>query len=313
MHRPLNIIFMGTPEFAVPCLKALSDENHTVCLVVTRPDKPKGRGRKLTPPPVKLAAKELGYEVIQPISVKDPDVVTQLAEAAPDVLVVVAFGSILPKTILDIPRYGAVNIHPSLLPRYRGPLPIQWPIVCMEMETGVTSILMDEGMDCGDIIMAEKTMIHEDEAAGDLHDRLAVLGGEVLVKTLRQMAHGTAVPAPQNDADATYAPVLKKSHGRIDWHQSADKIRAMINGMNPWPGAFTFFGDKRLKIWKASPVKTDIAVLPGTVLKSFPGEIRVAAAENALAVRELQGKSGKRLSATDFLRGCDIPEGSVLT
>lgn len=309
----MNIVYMGTPEFAVPPLNALAETPHMVSLVVTRPDKPKGRGRKLSSPPVKVTAAALGYPVAQPASVKDPAFVEKLRNLSPDVLAVVAFGSILPKEILDIPRFGAVNIHPSLLPGYRGPSPIQWAIACMETETGVTSMFLDEGMDSGDIIMAEKTAIHEDETAGDLHDRLAVLGGEVLVKSLAQIADGTAAPTPQDDAAATFSPVLKKSHGRIDWHQPAEKIRAMINGMNPWPGAFTFFGEKRLKIWKASPVQVATEAPPGTVIKSFPGEIRVAAGEGCLAITEIQGESGKRLKTADFLRGCDIPEGSVLT
>lgn len=303
---------MGTPEFAVPCLKALAASPHSVSLVVTRPDRPKGRGRKLTPPPVKLAAMEFGNTVVQPTSVKDPAFVDALKDVSPDVLVVVAFGSILPKAVLDIPRLGAVNIHPSLLPKYRGPSPIQWAIVCMEAETGVTSMFLDEGMDSGDMILAVKTPIYPEETAGELHDRLAVMGGDLLIETLEQVADGTAVATPQNDADATFAPVLKKSHGRIDWHRSADQIRAMINGMNPWPGAFTFLGDKRLKIWKASAVQTDSGALPGTVVAGFPGEIRVAAGENILAITEIQGESGKRLSAADFLRGVEIPEGSVL-
>ncbi|MDY6905631.1 MAG: methionyl-tRNA formyltransferase [Thermodesulfobacteriota bacterium] len=312
MTTSLNIIFMGTPEFAVPCLKALAASPHSVSLVVTRPDRPKGRGRKLTPPPVKLAAMEFGNTVVQPTSVKDPAFVDALKDVSPDVLVVVAFGSILPKAVLDIPRLGAVNIHPSLLPKYRGPSPIQWAIVCMEAETGVTSMFLDEGMDSGDMILAVKTPIYPEETAGELHDRLAVMGGDLLIETLEQVADGTAVATPQNDADATFAPVLKKSHGRIDWHRSADQIRAMINGMNPWPGAFTFLGDKRLKIWKASAVQTDSGALPGTVVAGFPGEIRVAAGENILAITEIQGESGKRLSAADFLRGVEIPEGSVL-
>lgn len=308
----MNIVYMGTPEFAVPCLKALAGSPHGVSLVVTRPDKPKGRGRKMAPPPVKVVAGELGYPVAQPVSVKDPSFVAALAGLAPDVLVVVAFGSILPKTILDIPRLGAVNIHPSLLPRYRGPSPIQWAVVCMETETGVTSMFLDEGMDSGDIIMAERTAIHADETAGELHNRLAVLGGKVLIQTLQHVADGTVSATPQDDAAATFSPVLKKSHGRIDWHQPAEKIRAMVNGMNPWPGTFTFYGNTRLKIWKAAPVKTDVVAPPGTVIKGFPDEIRVTAAKNALAITELQGESGKRLAAGDFLRGCDIPEGAVL-
>jgi len=313
MTKSLNIVFMGTPEFAVPCLKAIAEEGHRVSLVVTRPDKPKGRGRKLAPPPVKAASLELGYEVIQPVSVKSPDIVEKLAQAEADVFVVVAFGSILPKNVLDIPRLGSVNIHPSLLPKYRGPSPIQWSLVCMETETGVTSIFMDEGMDSGDIILAEKEVINQNDTAGDLHDRLADMGARVLTKTLEQLVNGTVAPSVQNAEEVTFAPLLKKAHGRIDWHQSADQVKAMINGMTPWPGAFTFLGDKRLKIWKASPVQMDSQYRPGTVIKGFPGEIRVAAQNGVVSIEEIQGASGKRLAVSDFLRGCDVPEGSIFT
>lgn len=313
MTDPLNIVFVGTSAYAVPGLEALTETGHRISLVVTQPDKPSGRGRRLSPPPVKVAAQELKLTVTQPDSVREPEFVGLITELAPDLMVVVSYGRILPKSLLDVPRLGAINIHPSLLPAYRGPSPIQWAIVNMESVTGVTSIFMDEGMDSGDIILSETTGIRPGETALELHDRLAVLGGGVLRKTVQAVAAGKARPVPQDHSRATFAPMLTKAHGRIDWHKSASQLVAFINGMVPWPGAYTFLNDRRYKIVKAESVAVDDAQPPGTVLKSFPGELRIATGQGALSVLRIQGASGKTLAVADFLRGSPIAEGDVFS
>ena len=313
MNKPFNVVFMGTPDFAVPSLNAVNDFGCRVCLVVTQPDKPKGRGRKLAPPAVKVAASALGLPIVQPVSVKTEDFYNQVSEIAPDLLVVVAFGHVLPKRILEIPRYGAVNVHASLLPKYRGPAPIQWAIINGETETGVTTMLMDKGLDTGEILLTAKTLINPDDTAGTLHDRLALDGAEVLKNTLQCFENQTIRPISQQHAQATYAPILAKKDGRIDWTQGAKKIEQFIRGMTPWPGAFTYDGEKRFKIYKAmiKPLNNDEK--PGTVIKGFSNELRVATGDGALSIIEIQGASGKRLKINDFLRGSQVPAGTVFS
>ena len=313
MSDPFKVVFMGTPDFAVPALRKLHESPHAVSLVVTQPDRPKGRGRKVLPPPVKRAALDLGYEVIQPRSVRDPDFFDRLASIRPDLIVVIAYGRILPGPLLGLPRLGAVNIHASLLPRYRGPAPIQWAVINGEKETGVTAMHMDAGLDTGDILRTAVTPIAPDDTSGTLHDRLARMGAEVLLETFAQFASGEIRPVPQDPALATYAPMLRKKDGRIDWSRDAAAIECMIRGMDPWPGAFTFLEEKRLKIFRAGTAPGDPSAPPGTVLESFPDELRVAAGTGALAIVELQGASGRRLGIRDFLRGCPVPPGTVLT
>ena len=231
---------------------------------------------------------------------------------APDLFVVVAFGHIISKKLLDIPRIGAINIHASLLPKYRGPAPIQWAIINGEKETGVTTIFMDTGMDTGDILLSSKTEIYSDDTSGILHDRLAVLGGDLLTKTLNAIETGDISPRPQDHELATYTTLLKKENGRIDWEMPVESLDGFIRGMTPWPGAFTFLEDRRLKILSAEPVLTDVEEKPGTVVKGFPDELRVATGKGVLSVLEIQGASGKRLKIKDFLRGCSMPPGTVL-
>lgn len=304
---------MGTPVFAVPSLEALNNSGYNVALVVTQPDRPKGRGKKLTPPPVKTTAMALGLDVLQSETVKTDTFVEQIKKLAPDMFVVVAFGHILPQNLLDIPGRGAVNIHASLLPKYRGPAPIQWAVINGEKETGVTTMLLDTGMDTGDILMSQTEPILPDDTSASLHDRLAVLGGELLLKTLEGMEAGSVVPAPQDSTLATLAPMLKKKDGKIDWNMPAEKIDSFIRGMTPWPGAFTFHEDKRLKIFKAEPAEITAAAAPGTVIKGFQDELRVAADKGAVSILELQSASGKRLKIKDFLQGKSIPEGTVFS
>ncbi len=312
MNRPLKIVFMGTPDFAVPPLRALHDSGHDVLTVVTQPDRPKGRGRKLTPPPVKRTALRCGYPVLQPETVSSDAFLRQMAELAPDLYVVVAFGQILPQPLLDVPRMGSINVHASLLPRYRGAAPIQWAIINGDRETGVTTILMDKGMDTGDMLLMEKTAIQPGETAADLHNRLSLMGARTLVRTLEKLRNGSLERVPQDHARATHAPMLKKQDGEIDWSMPADRIECLIRGLTPWPGAFTFSGDMRLKIFKASVLEREISVPPGTILECFPGELRVATGKGALAIQEIQGASGKRLAIDDFLCGCHLPDGTCL-
>jgi len=312
VEQPINIAFLGTPDFSVPSLEALHSTIDHVCLVVTQPDRPKGRGRKTVAPPVKKAASRLGYPVFQPTSIKTESATDTILEANPDVLVVVAFGQLLPPQLLSIPRYGAVNVHASLLPRYRGPGPIQWAIINRESHTGITTMLMDRGMDTGDILLTAETDIRSEDTAGTLHHRLSHLGAELLLETLRQMKSGKLSPTPQNHALSTYAPMLKKADGHVDWKKSALALDALIRGVTPWPGAFTFHGDTRLKILKASPLQEPHRALPGTVMKSFADELRIAAGDGALLIHEIQSASAKKMKIEDFLRGHPMPEGTLL-
>ncbi len=311
MKKSLNIVFMGTPNFAVPTLEALHQSQHRVILVVTQPDRPKGRGRKLVAPPVKESAHTYGYECLQPNRVSDPGFKETLERLQPDLFVVIALGHILPEELLQIPRLGAVNIHASLLPKYRGPAPVQWAIIKGEVETGVTTMLMDQGMDTGAILLTARTQIEPDDTTADLQDRLAEQGAGLLIETLSQLTAGTLTPQPQDHKQATYAPRLKKVDGRIQWKTSAKSIETFIRGMSPWPGAFTFAGEKRLKIFKADTIAATANAPPGTVIQGFPDELRIATGEGVLSILEIQGASGKRLSITDYLRGHSIAVGTV--
>lgn len=303
---------MGTPDFAVPPLQALHDSGHTVLAVVTQPDRPKGRGRKLTPPPVKKTALQYGYPVLQPETVRTDPFHQQMTQLAPDLYIVAAFGQILPQSLLDIPTIGSINVHASLLPRHRGAAPIQWAIINGDHETGVTTMLMDKGMDTGDMLLMEKTAIGPDETAADLNDRLSVMGARTLIQTLEKLQNDTLKRIPQDHEKATYAPMLKKKDGEIDWSMPAQRLECLIRGMIPWPGAYTFSDGMRLKIFKASVLEREISVPPGTILECFPGELRVATGKSALALQEIQGESGKRLPIDDFLCGCRLPDGTCL-
>ena len=304
---------MGTPDFAVPALQALIQNGYHVPLVVTQPDRPKGRGRKLVAPPVKIKALELDLEVLQPSTLKDENFRSQIRQLRPDFFVVLAFGHILTENILQLPRLGTINIHASLLPKYRGPAPIQWAIINGEPETGITTMLMDKGVDTGDILLSQKEPIFPEDTSATLHNRLAACGADLLVKTLQGFASENIKPIPQDHHKATYAPLLKKQDGHIRWQKSADELDAFIRGMTPWPGAFTFHNKNRLRILKAAPVPDNLTVPAGTILETFPDELCVATGKGVLSIIEIQGPSGKRLSAADFLRGYNLPPGTVLT
>ena len=312
MKKKFKLIFLGTPPFSVPALKALNESIHDVVMVVSQPDRPRGRGRKVTPPAVKVAAEEMGYQIIQPRSIKTREFMDQIGKLKPDFLIVVAFGRILPEDVLAVPRLGTINVHASLLPKYRGPAPIQWAIINGEQETGVCTMLMEKELDTGDILLTAEEPIKPDDTAGTLHDRLAANGAPLLIETLKAFADGTIQPIPQDHAYATYAPMLSKDDGLINWNKSAVSLEAFIRGVTPWPGAYTFHGDNRLKIFKSHPLLMKITEPPGTVLKGFPDELRIATADGVLSVQEIQGASGKRLSIKEFLRGNKIPPGSVL-
>jgi methionyl-tRNA formyltransferase len=299
-----RIVFMGTPDFAVPPLKALAGrQDFHVCLVITQPDRPKGRGRKPAPPPVKQAAHTLGLSVFQPEKLNTNDAVQRLSDLAPDYFVVAAYGQILSPRILAIPGKYPINIHASLLPRYRGAAPIQAAIRHMETQTGVTTMVMAEGLDTGDMLLKAKTDIHPDETAQSLHDRLAAMGADLILETLDQLNENRLTPVPQDPTAASYAPMLKKEDGRIDWTLSNRQVCAHIRAMNPWPGAFTFVSDKRIKIFCAVIGSDETPAIPGTVCALDSQGIHVAAGTGTVIIRELMGTSGKRLFADAYLRG----------
>ena len=322
MKKQLNIIFMGTPDFAVPALKAIHNSGCNIPLVVTQPDRPKGRGKKMISPPVKIAALKLGLNVIQPKSVNTDEFFQTVKLLNPDIFVVVAFGQILKKNILELPFIAAVNIHASLLPKYRGAAPIQWIILNGEKETGVTTMKMDTGLDTGDILLSSKIKIQIDETAETLHDKLSNLGADLIIETITGFENNLLKPTTQDHDNFSYAPMLSKKDGQIDWHQSADKIDAFVRGMTPWPGAFTFFNEKRLKIFKCKAIPDSInnipnsnktnSPVPGEVIPGFQGELCISTGKGVLSILEIQGASGKRLKIEDFLRGFKMPEGSIL-
>jgi methionyl-tRNA formyltransferase len=312
MKTAYKIIFMGTPQFSVPGLKALHHNGYDVVLVVTQPDRPRGRGRKVTPSPVKATAMNLGIQVIQPASIKTAGFADQIKSYKPDFQIVIAYGKILPENVLAIPRVGTINIHASLLPKLRGPAPIQWAVINGEKETGVCSMLMDKGMDTGDILLTAPEPVKPEDTAGTLHDRLAAKGATVLIDTLKKYADHTILPISQDHSRATYAPMLTKDDGLINWNKSATSLERFIRGVTPWPGAYTFWGETRLKIFKSTPLAIKITATPGTVQQGFPDELRVTAGTGVLSILEIQGASGKRLAIKEFLRGHSIPPGAVL-
>jgi len=313
MTKKYKIIFMGTPQFAVPGLQALHQNGYQIARVITQPDRPRGRGRRITPSPVKQTAQDLGLPVIQPASIKTAEFADQIKSLKPDFQVVIAYGKILPENVLALPRLGTINIHASLLPKLRGAAPIQWAVINGERETGVCSMQMDKGMDTGDILLTATEPIKSDDTAGSLHDRLAVRGATVLIDTLKAYADKRIQRLPQNHDLATYAPMLTKDDGLINWSKTAESIECFIRGVTPWPGAYTFWGEKRLKIFKSSPIAAEISEPPGTVLTGFPDELRVATGAGVLSIREIQGASGKRLTIKEFLRGHPIQSGTVLS
>lgn len=308
----IRTIFMGTPAFALPTLQGLIDAGVNLCAVYTQPDRPRGRGKKLAPTPVKELAEQHGIPVYQPEKLRDPAVVEQLRSLFPDLIVVVAYGQILPKSILEIPRYGCINVHASLLPRYRGAAPIHRVVMEGEQVTGVTTMLMDVGLDTGDMLVKRATEIRPEETSGDLHDRLALLGREAMEETLQRLCGGKLVPEPQEDSQSTYAPMLKKEHGLVDWQASAQEVHNQVRGLSPSPGAYTILEGETLKISATSIENCPVEDEPGTVLDAATDGVRVACGVGVLRIGVLQLPGKKRLPAGEFLRGRPLPAGTRL-
>jgi len=304
----IRTVFMGTPDFACSSLQGLIDAGCQVVGVFTQPDRPSGRGRKLTPPPVKVLAEQRQIPVFQPERLRRPEAVEQLRQLAPDLVVVVAYGQLLSAEVLEMPRYGCINVHASLLPKYRGAAPINKAIVDGETETGVTTMYMDVGLDTGDMLVKKTLEIGADETAGQLHDRLAPLGAETMVETLRRLCAGTLERIAQNDADSCYASLMKKEDGRIDWNLPARQIHNLVRGLDPWPSAYSSLGGATLKI-AATSVAAESGEA-GTVLEATDDGVLVACGEGSLRIGELQLPGKRRLSAADFLRGNDLPVGT---
>ena len=316
----MRIIFMGTPDFAEKSLEAIYNAKHEIIAVVTNPDRPKGRGMKMVASPVKEFALEKGLTVYQPEKVrKNEEFIEKIKNLNPDVICVVAYGKILPKEILEIPKYGCINVHGSLLPKYRGAAPIQWAVLNGDKETGVTTMYMDVGMDTGDMILKEKVEIGEDETTGELWDRLSKIGGKLLVETLKQIEEGTA-PREKQGEEFTMAPMLNKEMSKINWdEQTAQSIKNLVRGLNPIMGAYTFLDEKKIKFWKVDIAKQDeiiadnIEILKnGTVILSNPKDgLFIKTKDGILKVLEIQGENAKRMSIGDFLRGNSIEEFEV--
>jgi methionyl-tRNA formyltransferase len=310
--RP-EIVFMGTPDFAVPALDQLIRNGHAVRAVVTQPDRPKGRGRKSTPSPVKRVATQYGLKVLQHQKVSDTGFSRMIRDMKPDLLIVVAFGQILRKGLLDLPSWGALNIHASLLPKYRGAAPIQWAIINSETKTGLSAMRMDEGLDTGPVLFQEEVEIGLNETAGELHDRLAILAGKFLLTTLHGLATNQVDEKPQDSHKATYAPKIERSLSFIRWDQPARVISALIRGLDPWPGAVTSINGKDIKLFSSTVTDQDqLDGVPGRVLGPSRSGLLVQAGRGIIEVKEMQIPGKKRLPAYEFLRGFSIKKGTLL-
>ncbi len=310
----MRVIFMGTPDFSVGTLEALIAAGHEVCLAVTQPDKPKGRGGKMQYTPVKEKALFYNIPVYQPKRVRDPECVEELRKYNADVMVVVAFGQILPKEILEMTPYGCINVHASLLPKYRGAAPIQWAIIEGEEVTGVTTMQMDEGLDTGDMILKTEVPVAADETGESLHDKLAAAGAALCVETLKALEDGTAVREKQGESPTAYAKMLTKELGDIDWAEPAVKIERIVRGLNSWPSAYTHWNGKVMKIWRAAAEASEAAdVQPGTVVSVEKESFAVQTGDGILRVLEVQMPGKKRMDAGAFLRGNTMEPGELLT
>ena len=307
----LRILFMGTPAFALPALEMLHNSPYSIIAVVTKPDRPAGRGQKEVAPPVKILAQKFGLPVLQPSKVKDPAFLEALTLLSPDMIVVAAFGQILPQAIINFPKRGCLNIHPSLLPKYRGAAPLNWSIIRGETKTGVTIMFMDEGMDSGDILTQEETPLAINETFGQLHDRLAKLGAKLLLQTIDQVANGLACRQPQDTSQVTFAPRLTKETGRINWHDSVTNIVNLIRGLSPTPAAYTSLEGQALKIFSADALPAEISQHPGAVGTPNASGLPIAASDGYVILKDVQLAGKKRMTIVDFLRGYRIKEGSI--
>lgn len=306
----MRTVFMGTPDFSVETLKELIASEHEVLAVVTQPDKPKGRSDKLIASPVKECAVENGIPVLQPERARDTEFIEEIRKLAPDVIVVVAFGQILSKELLELPKYGCVNVHASLLPKYRGAAPIQQAVIDGCEYTGVTTMQMGEGLDTGDILLVDKVKLEAKETGGSLFDRLSPVGAKLLIKTLEGLEKGEITPVKQDESEATYVHMIKKSQGLIDFKKSAKELDCLIRGMNPWPSAFTHLDGKMLKIWDADVVSA--SGTPGTVIDTDKNSFTVACGEGALKVSEVQLEGKKRMQSSVFMNGNPMEIGKIL-
>jgi methionyl-tRNA formyltransferase len=309
----MRIVFMGTPEFAVPSLEALLKSDDRVVGIVTQPDRPRGRGQRLSPSPVKVIAQRQNIPLLQPTKMKDPSFMAELSGWKPDVIAVAAFGRILPPTILSLPSRGCINVHGSLLPKYRGAGPIQWALINGETETGITTMLMDEGMDTGAMLLQATMAIGPDDTAGSLSSRLADLGGRLLMETLAQLKAGTLTPRPQDHGQATLAPLLKKEDGAVNWTMSATSIANRIRGLTPWPGAYTFLKTERLTISRSVALDEATTLAPGQIIALTKDAIHVATGKGVLAIRELQPANGRRMPVAQYLAGHPLQTGMQLS
>jgi methionyl-tRNA formyltransferase len=309
--QELRTVFMGTPDFALQTLQGLIDAGCKMVGVYTQPDRPKGRGKKLAPPPVKELAQKYDIPVYQPLKLRQPEAVAELEALAPDLIVVVAYGQILPKSVLETPTHGCINVHASLLPKYRGAAPINKAIIDGETETGITTMYMDVGLDTGDMLVKKTLSIGPEETAGELHDRLASLGRETMEETLRQLCAGSLQREIQDDAQSTYASMMKKEDGRIDWSRSALEIHNHVRGLDPWPGAYTSINGELLKLAETSPESAE-GDKPGSVIKADKDGVCVACGSGSLHIQQLQLAGRKRLAAADFLRGCPLEAGALM-
>ena len=304
----MRIVFMGTPDFAVPSLDALCETGHKIVGVFTQPDKPRGRKQELTPPEVKVCALEHGLSVYQPASLRTDEAYALLCSLDPDIIIVAAYGKILPKSIIDLPQYGCVNVHASLLPKYRGAAPIQWAVLNGEKETGVTIMQMNEGLDTGDILIQKSIPINDDDTAESMFDKLSGLGAAMMRDALPLIERGELTPIPQDDTLSTYSPMIDKSLCDIDWSMSADQVHNRVRGLYSWPIAQTVYNGKKLRIFRTSV--TDGRGEPGKIIALSP--LTVACGENAVAVHELQLEGKKRMKAADFLLGHRLETGTIL-
>ncbi len=314
-HKDKKIIYMGTPDFAVPALTALADSGYTVTGVVTQPDKPKGRGKVMLKTPVKEEAERLGIPVWQPRRVREPEFIDFLKEQKPDMIVVAAFGQIIPKDILDLPPYGCLNIHGSLLPKYRGASPIQQAVINGDKETGVTIMRMDVGLDTGDIISKKVIPLTGEETGGSLFDTISALGAELLLETIPSVFEGTATYEKQPAESPTpYAAMLKKEAGLLDFGKSAEELERLVRGLCPWPGAYTYLNGKTLKIWKSRVEESEEETpgIPGQILRTDPSGIAVSCGKGILVLTEVQLEGRKKMAVDAFLRGCRIERGTML-
>ena len=315
----MRIIFMGTPDFAVPVLQSLINSRHEVVAVVTQPDRPKGRGKNMQFSPVKECALAHNIPVMQPVNVSVPEVIDELRAYEPELIVVVAFGQFVTKKIREMPKYGCINVHASLLPKYRGAGPIQWAVINGEKESGVTTMYMCREIDKGDMLLKDTVTLDPKETGDSLHDKLSMMGGPLLLKTIDQLEDGSAVRIPQCEEESTYAPKLEKTMGNIDWKMDADRIERLVRGLNSWPGTFTKIHGKTVKIWDCDVVcqealtESQAAATPGTVIVSEKDQLIVKAGNGALSLRMLQPEGKKNMTVDAYLRGYPIAQGELFT